>query len=92
MHRSVAEQRRQVEKWLESGLSISAYCKKQGISTSSFSYWKSKHSAEAKYVPVVRELSCAPETIELESVSGVKLRVSGSSSVERLSELVKCLV
>ena len=75
-----AERRKHISEQARSGESIEAYCQRVGISSSTFTYWKSqlKRSGEARFVSVG-----GTDEAELHLPSGIiiKTRISNLSKV-----------
>lgn len=51
---SESQWREHLDTWARSGLSQSAYCRREGVSFHRFRYWKSKLQAPAQSRPVVK--------------------------------------
>lgn len=61
-----------VKRHSESGLSISEYCRQNGIAANSFYNWKSKAKKQSGFVKV----SPGTDRIELELSNGVRIKVA----------------
>ena len=68
MERVKVKQRRlSADKWREllakfggSGLSVRAFCSQEGISTSSFNWWRSRSNHSSRTLPAATSISVAP--------------------------------
>ena len=78
---------------LSSGESQVSFCRKRGVSLSSFQYYKSKgahlEGEEEEFVPLHHEES--ESRVELSYGDEVRLSFPAGTSAERLSEVVRCL-
>lgn len=92
-----------VAAWQSSGLSQSAYCRRQGLSLASFGYWRRQlrtHEPEAD-VPVTQALvpiQVAPTTASLSSPgvevclsNGLRVRWPGVGDAASVAALVRAL-
>lgn len=79
--------------WKESGLTQSEYCRKHGLSGSALSVNARKYKPTTFQMSNFIELA-APDHERIEIVVGdrIKVRLPLSTSCDRISELVSCLV
>ena len=87
------EWRELIKRWSSSDLTRAAFCKEEGITPATLQYRKSVvERGSGKQEQFVELSSCGESrTIEIVSLSGVRVRVPFDTSCERISELAQCL-
>jgi len=86
-----------IEAWEASGLSQAAYCRRLGVSASTFSQRLREYRAETTegdqvLIPVrVEPLASAAESLVLHRGQGQRLEIPASVSPRWLAELLQCL-
>ncbi|MHB2148173.1 IS66 family insertion sequence element accessory protein TnpA [Calditrichota bacterium LG25] len=68
-----------VESYYQSGLTQPAFCKKQGLSKSTFLYWLKKYRKEKQndFLPLSVNKSKTSFNLELDLPNGIKIRIEG---------------
>jgi len=89
-----------IEAHQESGLSVAAFCKKEGISEAAYYYWrrklaggmpKSKEKSSPEFLEVVLPKSNNAMALELVLVSGNTLRINPGADNKILSRVLSAL-
>ncbi|MDQ3331587.1 MAG: hypothetical protein M3552_13185 [Planctomycetota bacterium] len=89
-----------IESHRQSGLSIEAYCRRRGVSTSSFFAWRSRLAEEAtpRFLPVRVAEAMASDgpsshrpALELERADGVRIRVFDGARRQTISDVLAAL-
>ena len=89
---------RQFRRQQESGLSQRAYCRREGVSHSQFSYWRRKHEGASEVksghrlveVPVKMAVSAAA-MMEIVIAGGYVVRVHGAVCEEHLAGVLRAV-
>ena len=98
--RSVAEKwRERVQRQARSGLSIAAFCHREGISQPSFYQWRKRLATEPRpaespwFVPVqVAEAARAAEGVEIELPGGALVRLPAEADLELVCAAIQAAV
>jgi hypothetical protein len=77
---------RRVREQRESGLSIAAYCRREGLTTSGFDCWRGKLRGEVSGFVAVGQQSEAPIAIELRS--GAVIRIRDTTTLRAVLEVL----
>jgi hypothetical protein len=92
-----------VSRQKESGLPVSAFCRREGLKAGRFRYWKEKLSGRSDFAEIHVAADDAPvlafpngpvalsPTVEILFLSGDRIRVCGFSSLTCLAEIVRAL-
>ena len=94
--------RQQMEGFAASGLSVKAYCAKQGIAVANWYYWRKRLSAHrlsreasvpgAEFLPVhLADRSSGMPAVEIQLLSGRSLKLSAPLDMSWLQSLVRIL-
>lgn len=81
-----------VKQWEGSGMSQSAYCRRESISLTSFCNWKKRfedQTGKEQFVEIGKDSST--DKIEILLSSGTIVRLPLDVSASRLQEIAKCL-
>jgi hypothetical protein len=90
--------REHLQQWSQSGLSQSAYCRREGLTLHRFGYWRRKRPAAAKpapvrggFVPVRVMPSMVEGSLTVRLANGVEVRGITSENVELIGRLLSHL-
>lgn len=82
------------EDWRKSGLSMSEYCRRSGLSISSLSGWLKKFndtSTGSKIKPEKMTVPARRQCMEIILVSGIRLRFSEVGNISEILRLLKAI-
>jgi hypothetical protein len=89
----------QIRLWKESGLSQSEYCKRHGIRTNQWFYWRKRcQDTEASLtlvplkIPSVNEPSHRVPAIRVITPNGFTIEIEGDASITSLPQLIREVV
>jgi hypothetical protein len=84
-----------VKKWQNSGLSKAAFCRENGISLSTFTYWCAQCLSPPNSSKMVKIPARLPQlrtgNLILEFPSGYKLHIPGDQDLSRLEAIISVL-
>lgn len=89
-----AERRAQFEAWKTSGLSVRAFCKREGIGVNGFRYWKEKLEAGGRTGSMVKvpvRLTHLAPSIEVVVSGRFTIRVPEGFRADELTRLIQAL-
>ena len=86
----------------ESGLLLAAFCRREGLKTSRFPYWKKKLSGKSFFIevrvadhapvlPVPNDIGTSSPTMEIMLLCGDRIRLTGFSSLSCLADVIAVL-